>query len=100
MERRKNCVVVDVRRQDEFAAGHIPGAVCVPNEDIQEGETGPLSDKGQTLLNILPHSRRSKEAAQKLADMGYTDVYEIRRDSRLDRRHHDRLIKTKERKRL
>jgi hypothetical protein len=32
--------------------------------------------------------------------MGYTDVYEIRRDSRLDRRHHDRLIKTKERKRL
>ena len=32
---QEGCLIVDVRRQDEYDAGHIPGAVCVPNEEIQ-----------------------------------------------------------------
>ncbi len=70
-------LIVDVRRPDEFAAGHIPGAVNVPNETI--GDTAPalLPDKAQVLLVYCRSGRRSKEAAAKLAELGYTQVYEF-----------------------
>lgn len=70
-------LIVDVRRPDEFAAGHIPGAVNVPNETV--GNTAPalLPDKTQVLLVYCRSGRRSKEAAAKLADLGYTQVYEF-----------------------
>jgi len=71
------CVVLDVRRPDEFAAGHIPGAVCIPNETIDREPPEALPDLGQRILIYCRSGRRSKEAAQKLADMGYTDLYEF-----------------------
>ena len=39
MEQDDGHVTVDVRRPDEFAAGHIPGAICIPNETITSGLT-------------------------------------------------------------
>ena len=70
-------VVVDVRTQEEYAEGHIPGAVCVPNESIVDAQPAELPDLEQTILVYCRSGRRSKEAAQKLADMGYTNVYEF-----------------------
>ena len=70
-------VVVDVRTQDEYAEGHIPGAICIPNESIVDAQPEELPDLGQTILVYCRSGRRSKEAAQKLADMGYTNVYEF-----------------------
>lgn len=70
-------VVVDVRTQDEYAEGHIPGAICVPNESIVDAQPAELPDLEQTILVYCRSGRRSKEAAQKLADMGYTNVYEF-----------------------
>jgi len=70
-------ILVDVRRQDEYDAGHIPGAVCIPNESIG-GEAPPsLPDREQIILVYCRSGRRSKEAAQKLFDLGYTQVYEF-----------------------
>ena len=69
-------LIVDVRRQDEFDGGHIPGAVCIPNESI-DGRTEALPDLKQILLVYCRSGRRSKEAAQKLADAGYKNVYEF-----------------------
>lgn len=70
-------VVVDVRTQEEYAEGHIPGAICVPNESIADAQPAELPDLEQTILVYCRSGRRSKEAAQKLADMGYTNVYEF-----------------------
>ncbi len=70
-------VIVDVRRQDEYDSGHIPGAILLPNEDIDATPPAALPDKGQTILIYCRSGRRSKEAAQKLADMGYTNLYEF-----------------------
>ncbi|MBR2717443.1 MAG: rhodanese-like domain-containing protein [Oscillospiraceae bacterium] len=72
-----DCLIVDVRQPDEYAEGHIPGAVCVPNEDIQAEQTGALPDPDQMLLLYSGSGSRSKEAAQKLTELGYTYVCEF-----------------------
>ena len=70
-------VIVDVRREDEFESGHIPGAICIPNESIIDKEPEELPDKDQIILIYCRSGRRSKEASQKLYDMGYTRIYEF-----------------------
>ena len=70
-------VVVDVRRPDEFEKGHIPGAICIPNESIGNEPPEALPDTGQVILVYCRSGRRSKDAAQKLFDMGYKKVYEF-----------------------
>lgn len=70
-------IIVDVRRQDEFDSGHIPGAICIPNESIENEKPTELPDTDQIILIYCRSGRRSKEAAQKLFDMGYTNIYEF-----------------------
>lgn len=70
-------VVVDVRRQDEYDAGHIPGAILVPNESIGCDSPEALLDYDQIILIYCRSGNRSKQAAQKLASMGYTNIYEF-----------------------
>lgn len=70
-------IIVDVRRQDEFDAGHIPGAILIPNEDIGAERPDALPDPDQVILIYCRSGRRSKEAAQKLFDMGYTHIFEF-----------------------
>ncbi len=70
-------VVVDVRRQDEYDAGHIPGAIMISNESIGTEQPEELPDLDQVILIYCRSGNRSKQAAQKLADMGYTNVYEF-----------------------
>ncbi len=70
-------VIVDVRRIDEFETGHIPGAICIPNEDIIDTMPEELPDLNQIILVYCRSGRRSKEAAQKLYDMGYTNIFEF-----------------------
>ncbi len=77
MEEQTDYLIVDVRRPDEFAEGHIPGAVNVPNEEIGDEMPELLPDKEQVLLVYCRSGNRSKEASQKLADIGYTNVYEF-----------------------
>lgn len=43
-------VIVDVRRQDEYDAGHIPGAILIPNESIGCDSPEALPDYGQIIL--------------------------------------------------
>ena len=77
MENEDGYLIVDVRRQDEYDAGHILGAILIPNEEILTERPPQLPDLDQVLLVYCRSGRRSKEAAQKLADMGYTHVYEF-----------------------
>ena len=70
-------MILDVRRADEFADGHIPGAINVANEDIHEIEPSELPDKNQTIYVYCRSGNRSKQAASKLAAMGYTNIIEF-----------------------
>ena len=70
-------VIVDVRRQDEYDSGHIPGAILIPNESISTTQPEELPDLDQIILVYCRSGNRSKQAAQKLADMGYRNVYEF-----------------------
>ena len=70
-------IIVDVRRQDEYDEGHIPSAVLIPNESITDKQPEELPDLDQIILVYCRSGRRSKEASQKLANIGYTNVYEF-----------------------
>ena len=77
MKKDDGHIIVDVRRQDEYDEGHIPGAVLIPNESITDQQPKELPDLDQIILVYCRSGRRSKEASQKLADIGYTNVYEF-----------------------
>ena len=70
-------VILDVRRADEFAKGHIPGAINLANEKILRDKPDVLPDFEQTIYVYCRSGRRSKEAADKLVQMGYTNIIEI-----------------------
>lgn len=76
MEEEKDVLILDVRTQEEYDSGHIKNAVCLPNEDIIN-EPDILPDKDQEILVYCRSGNRSKQAAQKLADMGYENIIEF-----------------------
>ena len=77
MEQETGYIILDVRRADEFAAGHIPGAINVANESIGTDEIPELPDKDQLIMVYCRSGRRSKEAAEKLVKLGYTNIVEF-----------------------
>ena len=70
-------IILDVRRADEFAEGHIPGAINVANEDIGDEEIAELPDKNQTIYVYCRSGNRSKQAAEKLVNLGYKNIIEF-----------------------
>jgi len=70
-------ILLDVRTPEEYAEGHIPGAVNLPNEEIGDARPDALPDLDATVLVYCRSGRRSKEAAGKLARLGYTGILEI-----------------------
>ena len=78
MEEQPDAMVLDVREQDEYHAGHIPGAVLLPIGTINE-ETGAsaIPEKATVVLVYCRSGNRSKTASQALADLGYTQIYEF-----------------------
>ena len=85
MTKNDGHVIVDVRRQDEYDEGHIPGAVLIPNESITDKQPEQLPDLNQVILIYCRSGRRSKEASQKLADIVYQHL-RIRRYQYMERR--------------
>lgn len=71
-------VIVDVRRDDEYKAGHIPGALLLTLEKItKESAAKVLPDKSQMIFIYCRSGRRSKIAANKLLELGYTNLIEF-----------------------
>ena len=77
MEEESEYIILDVRRPDEFAAGHIPNAINVPNESIGTTEIPELPNKEQMILVYCRSGRRSKEASEKLVKLGYSNILEF-----------------------
>jgi len=77
MEKEENYIILDVRTHEEFAAGHIPGAIVIPNETIGTEEIPQLPDKDQLIMVYCRSGNRSKQASDKLVKLGYANIVEF-----------------------
>ena len=77
MDSQEGYVILDVRTQEEFDQGHIPGAILIPDYEIEEKAENVLKDKDQLILVYCRSGRRSKLAAEDLQKLGYTNIKEF-----------------------
>lgn len=77
MDVETDYVILDVRTQEEYDQGHIPGAVLIPDYEIEAKAEEVLTDKDQQILVYCRSGRRSKNAAQILVELGYTNIKEF-----------------------
>ena len=77
IEAGTDALIVDVRTQEEYDKGHIPGAVLVPIDDIEAGKLEALPDKNREMVVYCWTGRRSEKSAAALAEDGYSHVCDI-----------------------
>ena len=77
MDTEEGYIILDAREQDEYDAGHIPGAILIPYTQIEAKASEMLADKDQLILVYCRSGRRSKIAAEALVEMGYTNIKEF-----------------------
>lgn len=75
MQQEHAPLIVDVREPDEYAAGHVPGAINVPLGQV--GEWAQDRPKDEAMLVICQSGRRSLKASQELAARGFTRVTNV-----------------------
>ena len=77
MDSGEDFILLDVREQDEYDSGHIPGAVLIPYTEIEKRAEAELPEKDAQILVYCRSGRRSKIASQSLVNSGYTNVKEF-----------------------
>lgn len=77
MDNGEEYILLDVREQDEFDEGHIPGSILIPYTEIDQKAEEILPDKDKQILVYCRSGRRSKIASESLARLGYTNVKEF-----------------------
>lgn len=77
MDSEEGYIILDVRTQEEYEVGHIPGTIVISHEEIAEKAEEVLTDKDQLILVYCRSGRRSKLAAEALAELGYTNIKEF-----------------------
>ena len=77
MDAETGYIILDTRAQDEYDAGHIPGAILLPHDEVLEKAESILTDKDQLILVYCRSGRRSKLAAEDLVALGYTNIKEF-----------------------
>ena len=77
MDSEEGYIILDVRTQEEYDQGHIPGAIVISHEEIAEKAGDVLTDKDQLILVYCRSGRRSKIAAEALVELGYTNIREF-----------------------
>ena len=77
MDSEEGYIILDVRTQEEYNQGHIPGAILISHEEITEKAEEVLTDKEQLILVYCRSGRRSKIAAETLVELGYTNIKEF-----------------------
>lgn len=69
-------IVIDVREYDEYAAGHLPGAINIPRGvlEFKIGMVPECANKGGAFLIYCRTSGRAALSAVQLQKIGYTDI--------------------------
>jgi len=70
-------VVVDVREQEEWDEGHIPGAVHVPRGHLESRIERLAPDAARPVVVYCSQGNRSAFAAKTLVELGYEDVVSL-----------------------
>jgi rhodanese-related sulfurtransferase len=81
----EGAIILDVREPEEFAAGHIPGAINIPRgflevkaDLVHPKKDDRLADRGQKILCFCGGGHRSALAAATLQEMGFDSPLSIR----------------------
>ncbi|MBE6899438.1 MAG: rhodanese-like domain-containing protein [Ruminococcaceae bacterium] len=77
MEDLEEFVLLDARAEEEFSEGHIPGAIVIPHDEIEERAEAEIPEKDVPVFVYCRSGRRSKIAAEALVSLGYSEVYEF-----------------------
>lgn len=77
MDTAREYRIIDARTEEEFAQGHIEGAILIPEYDIAERAEKEIPDKDALILVYCRSGRRSKIASEALVKLGYTNVKEF-----------------------
>ena len=77
MDTEKDYIIIDARTDEEFTAGHIAGAIMIPEYEIANRAEEELPDKDALILVYCRSGRRSKIASEELVKLGYTNVKEF-----------------------
>ena len=77
MMQQQTVIIVDVRTATEYEPQHIPNAILIPHEEIGAETEKILPDKQVVILVYCRSGRRSQQASQKLADLGYQHIYDF-----------------------
>ena len=77
MDHQQDYIILDTRTREEYDEKHIPGAILIPYDEIDEKAPQMLPDKEQLILVYCRSGRRSKIASEALLDMGYTNIKEF-----------------------
>ena len=71
----RNPAIVDVRDAHSFRAAHLPGAVLLDNQSVQDFVAD--TEKARPVLVYCYHGNSSQSAAAWLAEKGFAEVYSL-----------------------
>lgn len=70
----KKAVLIDIRPLDNYAAGHIAGAIHIPTNALESAIEKTVKAKENAIVIVCTSGMQASKAGQKLKKMGYTDV--------------------------
>lgn len=74
LQRGNKSIVIDVNKAEHYALAHIPGAINIPLEDVNEDNQQLVKNKNKTVILTCQSGGRSQSAARKLVAMGFENV--------------------------
>jgi len=70
--------LIDVRSYDEYEKNHIEGAINIPYDEITKDKIKAVTNsKIDNIIVYCQSGNKSKEAAIKIIELGYTNVYDL-----------------------
>ena len=77
-----NALILDVRTTDEFASGHVPGAINIPYDEVGRRVEELGSDRDRTVVVYCESGGRAGKAEATLLASGFTDLVHLEGDMR------------------